>query len=137
MRVLDEMLEAFGLPPAERGAGLFARSEGTVDGLALTVEVRARLDLLIAVAIPHPTDLGLCLVQGARAALTRLATWGLRFSLDDRGIEGEARVPSSGEAVSSRFWMLDGLRDPLRPRPARRHIAERCGQRHRGAAGPP
>ncbi len=54
--------------------------------------------------------------EGARGALTRLAAWGLRFSLDDRGIEGEAPVPSSGESVTSLFWILDGLRDQLRPR---------------------
>lgn len=57
--------------------------------------------------------------EGARGALTRLASWGLRFSLDDRGIEGEAPVPATGEAVTSLFWILDGLRDQLRPRASR------------------
>jgi hypothetical protein len=57
--------------------------------------------------------------EGARGALTRLAAWGLRFTLDDRGIEGAASLPTSGEAVTALFWILDGLRDQLRPRASR------------------
>lgn len=57
--------------------------------------------------------------EGARAALSRLAAWGLRFSLDDRGIEGAAPLPTSGEAVTALLWILDGLRDQLRPRASR------------------
>ncbi|MFO0624626.1 MAG: hypothetical protein U0325_03345 [Polyangiales bacterium] len=57
--------------------------------------------------------------DGARAALTQLSAWGLRFSLDDGGLQGEAPLPDSGEAVTALFWILDGLRDQLRPRASR------------------
>ena len=104
MQPLDEMLEAFGLPPAERGAGLLSRSEGMVDGLALTLELRARLDLLIAVALPHPTDLGLCLVQGGLGYGHRV-----RAPTGHADFDGVLEV-SATEPEAARALMTDAVR---------------------------
>jgi hypothetical protein len=104
------------------GAGLSMRPAQTLDRVWEALgrgDLRledAAFDRAWTVTATHVDGARAVLHEGARGALTGLAAWGLRFSLDDRGIEGEAPLPSSGEAVTSLFWILDGLRDQLRPR---------------------
>lgn len=104
------------------GVGLTMRPAQTVDRVW---EALGRGDLRLdddafdrawTLTATHVDGARALLHEGARDALTRLAAWGLRFTLDDRGIEGEAPAPTTGEAVTSLFWILDGLRDQLRPR---------------------
>jgi len=104
------------------GVGLTLRPAGVMDRVKELVgrgDLRlddAGFDRAWTVAASDPDGARAMLHEGARAHLTRLTDAGLRFTLDDQGIEGYGALPRSPEVLPQVLWLLDALRDALRPR---------------------
>lgn len=107
------------------GAGLSLRPAGLADRVKDLVglgDLRLddpEFDRAWTVTAADPDAARALLHEGARAHLTRLAATGLRFSLDDRGVQGHGPLPASPETLPHTLWLLDALRDTLRTRPQR------------------
>lgn len=104
------------------GVGLSLRPAGVIDRVKELVgrgDLRlddADFDAAWTIAASDPDGVRAVLHEGARAHLTRLAGAGLRFTLDDEGIDGYGELPPSPETVPQVMWLMDALRDALRPR---------------------